>query len=184
MSDVTQLLDLISEGNGDATNDLLPLVYHELRRLAGQKMAREEPGQTLQATALVHEGYLRLVKEDRRSWANRKQFFAAAAEAMRRILVERARRKNRVKHGGALDRVSFDEVDLVCSLASDQILAVDEAIESLQEEDPRAAEIVKLRYFSGLTQSEIAQCVKLSERRVNDIWRFARVWLYNRLNPS
>lgn len=184
MSDVTKMLDVIAEGDGSGADQLLPLVYEQLRVLANQKIAREAPGQTLQATALVHEGYLRLVREDRRSWANRKQFFSAAAEAMRRILVERARRKKRIKHGGALQRIPIEDVDLVCSLPPEQILALDEALETLSDKDPRAAEIVKLRYFAGLTQSEIARNVGLSERRVNDIWRFARVWLYNQLNPA
>ena len=184
MSDVTQMLDLISDGGEQTAEDLLPLVYDQLRLLARQKMAREAPGQTLQATALVHEGFLRLVKEERRSWANRKQFFAAAAEAMRRILVERARRKQRHRHGGALQRVPIDDLNLVCTLPDDQLLKVNDALERLEKNDPRAAEVVKLRFFAGMKQREIAQNLGLSERRVNDIWRFARVWLYGHLQAS
>src|SRR3954464_9270669 len=150
MADVTRLLDAAAAGDSKAAADLLPLVYDELRRLAAARLAREKPGQTVQATALVHDAYVRLVGSDPdRDWNGRGHFFAAAAEAMRRILVEKARRKQRVKHGGEHDRVELDDERLVCSVPPDQILALDEALQKFSEEDPEKSQLVTLRFFAG-----------------------------------
>jgi RNA polymerase sigma factor (TIGR02999 family) len=179
MSDVTRLLDAASSGDGKAAAELLPLVYDELRKLAASRLAPEVAGQTLQPTALVHEAYLRLIgPEDERRWANRGHFFAAAAEAMRRILVERARRKGRVKHGGGRMRVELDEASLAAESASDDLLALDEALGRLEARDPSRAALVKLRYFAGLTTAEAAQVLGISRRTADRHWAFARAWLY------
>jgi len=189
MSDVTRLLDAIDRGDPKASADLLPLVYAELRKLAAQKLAHEKPGQTLQATALVHEAYLRLVG-DRPSaagsaggsrWDSRGHFFAAAAEAMRRILVEQARRKNRVRHGGELRRVDFDSELQISDEADEDLLALDEALKRLAIEDREAAEVVKLRYFAGLTIEETAFAMGISVRTANRHFAYARAWLFRQL---
>lgn len=190
MSDLTRLLDAAGAGDPHAAADLLPLVYDELRRLAAAPMAAEKPGQTLQATALVNEAYLRLVgPAGGGAWNSRGHFFGAAAEAMRRILVEAARRKRRIKHGGARRRVELDDVTADLDGRSDDLLALDEALESLAREDPTKAELVKLRYFAGLTLEEAAACQGVSLATAKRRWALARAWLYDAIstipkNPS
>ena len=183
MTDVTQILNAIEHGDQHAADQLLPLVYDELRKLAAQKMAQEKPGQTLQATALVHEAYLRLVSPgDAPHWDSRGHFFVAAAEAMRRILVDSARRRRADKRGGAHERVALS--DLAESAASDPIdlLALDEALKELEQQHPRKAEIVKLRYFAGLTLEETAQALGISRATAQRHWAYARAWLFGKLN--
>jgi RNA polymerase sigma factor (TIGR02999 family) len=180
VADVTRILSQIEEGDPTAAEQLLPLVYDELRKLAAQKMAQEAPGQTLQATALVHEAYIRLVDAKKaQNWDSRRHFFLAAAEAMRRILIEKARRKGRLRHGGAFQRVELDEVPLERRLAPEDLLAVDEALNKLTALDQQAADLVKLRYFSGLTLDEAADALGISRRTANRNWAFARAWLYH-----
>jgi RNA polymerase sigma factor (TIGR02999 family) len=181
MNAVTQLLDAATRGEPDAASQLLPLVYDELRRLASQKLASENPGHTLQATALVHEAYLRLVGGDEaRQWSSRGHFFAAAAEAMRRILVDAARRKHRQRHGGEYRRVPLDGVDVAAD-SDDELLALDEEIERLAKQEPIAVQVVKLRYFAGLTIEETAQALDISVRTANRHFAFAKAWLFQRL---
>jgi RNA polymerase sigma factor (TIGR02999 family) len=178
MSDVTRILSGIEQGDPTAAEQLLPLVYDELRKLAAQKMAKEAPGQTLQPTALVHEAYLRLVgPQEGRHWDNRGHFFAAAAESMRRILVENARRKTRQKRGGAGQRVDLDEGDLVMITAPDQLLAVDDTLGKLCAQDPVGAEVVKLRYFAGFSLDEVAGLLGMSRATAYRHWAYARAWL-------
>ena len=178
MSDVTRILSAIEHGDTRASEELLPLVYRELRRLAKQRLAREKPGQTLQATALVHEAYLRLVDvEKARHWDSRRHFFAAAAEAMRRILVENARRKRAEKHGGQLERQDLDGVDLAAPALSDDLLALDESLSKLEAEDPVKAQLVKLRYFAGLTEEDAAKALGISYTSAQRYWHYAKVWL-------
>jgi RNA polymerase sigma factor (TIGR02999 family) len=178
MSDVTRLLSSIEQGDPTAAEQLLPLVYDELRKLAGQRLAREKPGQTLQATDLVHEAYLRLVEGDStRPWSGRGHFFAAAAEAMRRMLVERARGKGRVKRGGHWRRVDLDNLDLASSATPDQVLTLDEAVERLAVEDAAAAALVKLRYYAGLSLEQAAASLAISTATAYRHWRYARAWL-------
>lgn len=174
---VTEPLQALSEGDERAADALLPEVYDELRRLAHARMAHERPGQTLQPTALVHEAYMRLVGKGDPGWNGRNHFFGAAAEAMRRILVERARRRNRVRHGGELLRVPLDEADGAELGKEDEILGVDSALARLEELDPDMARIVKLRYFVGLTVGEVAELTGSSERSVYRTWSAARAWL-------
>ncbi len=182
MSDVTQLLGALDAGDPRAGEQLLPLVYEELRRLAAVRMAQENPGQTLQATALVHEAWLRLTgAEGQKVWNGRGHFFGAAAEAMRRILVDRARMKGRVRHGGELERVDLVHATLATEDSDDTVLAVHEALEKLAVESPQKAEIVKLRYFIGLEHAEIAQALGISEPTVRRHWAYARAWLYAEL---
>ena len=181
VSDVTRLLDAVDRGEPQAAEELLPLVYEELRKLASSKMARQKPGQTLQATALVHEAYLRLIKSENRKWENRRHFFLAAAEAMRHILIERARRKESPKHGGGQIRVDLDRVDTAIDSQPEILLMVHEALERLAEEDSDAAQFVKLRYFAGLQHREIAEILGVSERTVKRLWVFARAWLYQEI---
>ncbi len=186
MSDVTSILNAIESGDAHAATQLLPLVYDELRRLAARKLAQEKPGQTLDATALVHEAYLRLVGDGaERSWDNRGHFFIAAAEAMRRILVENARRKMRRKHGGGRRRLDLDALDPP-DLAEDdeRILAVDEALQRLAEEEPQVAEVVRLRWFAGLTIEQTADALSISVRTANRHWAYARAWLFQQLKPD
>ena len=179
MNDVTRILEAIDQGEPGAADRLLPLVYDELRKLAATRLAREKPGQTLQATALVHEAYLRLVHDgDAMPWNSRGHFFGAAAEAMRRILVENARRKRRLQHGGAQRRVDLNEVVLAIDGPAEELLAVDEALERLAVEEPRAAELVKLHYFAGLTIEDAAQVLGVSPRKGYRIWAYARAWLF------
>jgi RNA polymerase sigma factor (TIGR02999 family) len=178
MNDVTQILSAIECGNPRAAEQLLPLVYDELRRLAAQRMACEPPGLTLQATALVHEAYLRLVDTEKvQSWDSRGHFFAAAAEAMRRILVEAARRRKRQKRGGGRARAELLEADLAVDDPPDEVLAIDEALARLAAEDPRAAELVKLRYFAGLSIEDAAQALELSRATAYRHWVYARAWV-------
>ena len=185
MSDVTRILSAIEQGNPQAAEKLLPLVYHELRRLAAGRLAQEKPGQTLQATALVHEAYIRLVDTDKaQHWNSRGHFFAAAAEAMRRILIENARRKRRPKHGGDRKRVDLDEACGVVESPADDLLALDEALTRLAAEDPAKAELVKLRYFAGLTIPQAAGVLGISLATAERYWTFARVWLYTELNDE
>ncbi len=182
MSEVTQLLNVMDGGDARAADQLLPLVYEELRKLAAAKMAQEQPGQTLQATALVHEAWLRLVgTEAQPAWNSRGHFFGAAAAAMQRILVDRARQKARVRHGGALERVDLEHVTLATEDSDDTVLAVHEALEKLALDSPQKAEIVKLRYFTGLEHAEIAQVLGVSEPTVRRHWAYARSWLYAEL---
>jgi RNA polymerase sigma factor (TIGR02999 family) len=182
MNDVMRILSAIQHGDPRAADELLPLVYHELRRLATQKLAQERPGQTLQATALVHEAYLRLVDTEKvRRWESRGHFFAAAAEAMRRILVENARRKGRLKRGGGQRRIELDDPRLGYTEPVDEVLGVDEALEQLAGEDPQAAQLVKLRYFGGLSIEDAAEIVGISRSTAYEHWAYARAWLHRRL---
>jgi RNA polymerase sigma factor (TIGR02999 family) len=186
MSEVTRILYAIDAGDRHAAAQLLPLVYDELRRLAAQKLAHEKPGQTLNPTALVHEAYLRLIgpNEDR-AFANGKHFFVAAAEAMHRILVENARRKKRRKHGGGRQRLDVQTVDPPDWHDDDElVLAVDEALQQLAEEDASIAEVVRLRWFAGLSVEQTAAALDLSVRTVNRHWAYARAWLYQQLKPD
>ena len=177
MNDVTRILNAIDEGDAKAAEQLLPLVYDELRKLAGFKMANESAGHTLQATALVHEAWLRLVGSNQQGWQNRTHFFAAAAEAMRRILVEHARRKQSLKRGGGAERLELDESSIVLSAPPDELLAVHEALDRLAAEDPSAAQLVKLRYFVGMTMEEAASALGMAHRTAERLWTYARVWL-------
>ena len=178
MTDVTHLLNAIEHGDPHAAAQLLPLVYDELRRLAAAKLAQEKPGQTLQATALVHEAYLRLVDTAKvQSWNSRGHFFAAAAEAMRRILVERARHKGRRQHGGEWQRVDLDEADLVCLLPPDELLSLHDALDRLAELDPPAAQLVKVHCFAGLSIEEAAGVLGMSRTNAYRHWTYARAWL-------
>jgi RNA polymerase sigma factor (TIGR02999 family) len=184
MTEVTQLLTALEQGDPRAAAQLLPLVYDELRKLAAQRMAQEQPGQTLQPTALVHEAYLRLVGQGDPGWQNRVHFFAAAAEAMRRILVENARRKRRLRHGGGRVRLDLDDVRLIAHAPDDALLALDEALERLAGEEPEVAQVVKLRYFAGLTIEQTAVALGIAVRTANRHWAYARAWLYQQLEPS
>jgi RNA polymerase sigma factor (TIGR02999 family) len=184
MDDAIRLLNASAQGDPHAADELLPLVYGELRRLAAQKLAQEAPGQTLEATALVHEAYLRLVGDSRDAWDNRRHFFAAAAEAMRRILVERARRKRRLRHGGGKKRLDLDEACSLVQPPSQDLLALDEALTRLVALNPARAEVVKLRFFAGLTMSEVAQALAISLPTAERYWAFARTWLYAELKAD
>ena len=177
MSDVTQLLSAIDAGDPKAADQLLPLVYQELRRLAASKMAQEKPGQTLQATALVHEAWLRLAGSNRQQWRGRSHFFGAAAEAMRRILIDKARHKASLKRGLDQPHEELHESRIELAAPSDEILAVHEALDALAAEDTTAAEVVKLRYFVGMTIPEIAEALEISPRSADRHWVFARAWL-------
>jgi RNA polymerase sigma factor (TIGR02999 family) len=183
MSDVTRILNDIEQGDPHATEQLLPLVYNQLRHLAAQKVAQEKPGQTLDATALVHEAYLRLVGDQpeaqaRERWSSRRHFFAAAAEAMRRILIENARRKRTRKHGGGRQQVNLDAVAALTTRPADDLLALDDALTRLAQEDPVKAELVKLRYFAGLSVQEAADALGISRATADRYWAYAKVWLY------
>jgi RNA polymerase sigma factor (TIGR02999 family) len=177
MSDVTHILDRAQSGDPQAAEELLPLVYEELRKLAAIRMANEPAGQTLQATALVHEAWLRLVGPEAQVWSNRYHFFAAAAEAMRRILIDNARRKQRPKHGHGWQRVDLDQVNVAIQTDDDTLLLVDEALTRLEEEDPQKAELVKLRYFAGMTIPEAGKALGLSESTAKRLWTYARAFL-------
>ena len=179
MNDVTRILAAIQHGERRASEELLPLVYNELRKLAAQRLAQEKSGQTLQATALVHEAYLRLVDVDQpQDWQGRSHFFAAAAEAMRRILIDNARRKRRPKHGGDCTRVDLDKAVAVVEAPGDDLLALDEALTKLAAQEPVKAELVKLRFFAGMTIPEAAAVLGISEATAERYWTYARVWLY------
>jgi RNA polymerase sigma factor (TIGR02999 family) len=181
VNDVTEVLGRIGRGDPQGAAALLPLVYEELRKLAAVRMARESAGQTLQATALVHEAWLRLVSEGDRTWQNRAQFFAAAAEAMRRILIDRARRKHALKRGAGAERIDLDQVDVAAEADEETLLRVNEALERLAAHDAEAAELVKLRFFVGLGYEEAAGLLGISERSAKRVWTFARAWLYREL---
>lgn len=182
MSDVTQILSAIEQGDPKAAEELLPLVYDELRKLAAAKLAHEKPGQTLQATALVHEAYLRLAGEDRQEpWRCRRQFFAAAAEAMRRILVENARRKGSLRRGGAVRHQAVELPEIEANRPPDEILALNEALDELAAVDSERAELVKLRYFVGLTVPEAAEVLGISPSSVDRKWSYARAWLHQQM---
>jgi RNA polymerase sigma factor (TIGR02999 family) len=185
MSEVTRILSALEQGEPHAAEQLLPLVYEELRRLAAERMAQERPGQTLQATALVHEAYLRLVDVAKaQHWNSRGHFFAAAAEAMRRILVEQARRKRRLKRGGGRKRVDLDAVDISVGGPADDIEALDEALRKFAEKHPDKAAVVKLRYFAGLTIREAAEVLGIAPSTADRYWTYARAWLYRELAPE
>ena len=185
MSDVTRILNAIEGGDPKAADELLPFVYEELRLLAAQKMAQEKPGQTLQATALVHDAYIRLVDvEQAQHWNSRGHFFGAAAEAMRRILVEQARRKKRLKRGGERQRVPLDQIELECGLPADELLALDEAIARLELEDSEMARVVQLRFFVGMNHEEVAKVLGVSAVTARRHWRYARSWLRRELQDE
>jgi RNA polymerase sigma factor (TIGR02999 family) len=181
MSEATQFLVAIESGDSTAADQLLSLVYNELRHLAASRMAHESPGQTLQPTALVHEAWLRLVANETPHFQNRAHFFAAAAEAMRRILIERARRRQAIRHGGGQQRVDLEHVELPFPGSDDQLLAVNEALEQLAVAHPQEAEVVKLRYFVGLTHEEVADALGISVRTAKNYWAHARAWLFQEI---
>jgi RNA polymerase sigma factor (TIGR02999 family) len=184
MSDITRILHSIDDGDPKATDQLLPLVYEELRKLAAQKMANEAAGQTLQPTALVHEAWLRLAGGESQQWDGRGHFFAAAAESMRRILIERARRKNALKRGVDFERVNLDDVDVAVLADGDKLILINDALEKLEKEDPDAAQVVKLRFFAGLTNEEAGQALGISVRTAKRYWTFARAWLFQELRET
>jgi RNA polymerase sigma factor (TIGR02999 family) len=183
MNEVTRILSAIEQGDPQAAAGLLPLVYDELRKLAAQKLAQEKPGQTLQATALVHEAYIRLVGTEKvQHWDSRGHFFAAVAEAMRRILVENARRKRTEKHGGRLRRIDIEEAQSLAEPLAEDVLALDEALDQLAAEDPIKAELVKMRCFAGLSHQEAAEALGISRATADRYWAYAKSWLYCKLN--
>ena len=181
MSDATRILNAIGGGDSKAAQDLLPLVYEELRKLAAHKMANEAPGQTLQPTALVHEAWLRLVGTENPQFEGRGHFFAAAAEAMRRILIDRARQKLSLKRGAGAARVNLEDLEVASAADDDTLLAVDEALTKLAREDPDSAEFIKLRFFAGMTNDEAAQALGIPERTARRHWSFARAWLFREI---
>jgi RNA polymerase sigma factor (TIGR02999 family) len=184
VSDVTQLLQAVEAGDPKAADKLLPLVYEELRKLASVRMADERSGQTLQPTALVHEAWLRLVRAEDREYQNRAHFFSVAAEAMRRILVEKARSRQRLKHGGGQVRVDFDQVDVAVACDDGTLLAVHEALDKLMTRDRQGAELIRLRFFAGLSNVEAAKLLGLPERTAKRTWAYARAWLYEELKKT
>jgi RNA polymerase sigma factor (TIGR02999 family) len=185
MSDVTRILSQIEQGDGQASEELLPLVYEELRKLAAAKMAHEKPGETLQATALVHEAYIRLVDvEKAQRWDSRGHFFSAAAEAMRRILVDRARRKERPKHGGQRRRVTLPDVASPAAQQADEVLAVNEALDSLAKESPETADLVKMRYFAGMSLQEAADALHIARSTAAKRWAYAKSYLYCQIEDA
>lgn len=184
VSGATQLLDSVERGQAKSAKDLLPLVYEELRRLARTRLEREPPGQTLQATALVHEAYLRLTRDGSPDWNGRGHFFGAAAEAMRRILIEQARRKKRLKHGGEFVKTPLDEVEIACPMPSEEVLLLDEALNRLEGIDPQVAQLVKLRFFAGFTQQEAADALGVSHRTADRSWVYAQAWLYREIQKE
>jgi len=184
MSDVTRILNAIERGDAKATDELLPLVYEELRLLAAQKLSHEPPGQTLQATALVHEAYIRLVGDEPQNWNSRGHFFAAAAEAMRRILVENARRKGRLKRGGGKGAIALTGLEAPFEACPDDLLTLDEALAKLAEADGEAADLLKLRYFAGLTIKQVADLRNVSERTVLNDLAYARAWLHRAIQKD
>ncbi len=183
-NEITQVLQAIRRGDGQASGELLPLVYDELRRLAAMRMSQESASQTLQATALVHEAWLRMVGDGDRTWQNRAHFFGAAAEAMRRILVENARRKSRLKRGGGQVRLDIEELDLAAATPDDKVLLMDEALEQLQTQDAEKARIVVLKFFGGLTNQEVAENLGVTERTVERQWAYAKAWLFQRIRTQ
>ena len=184
MSEVTQVLERVEQGDANGSAELLPLVYGELRRLAAHKMSLQPPGQTLQATALVHEAYLRLLGGEPKRWESRRHFFSAAAEAMRHILIDRARRRLRVRHGAMAERVNLDEVEIAAPAKDEILLQLNDALEDLQRLSTEQAEIVKLRFFAGFSEPEIADILNLSERSVQRQWSYAKAWLFDRIGKT
>ena len=184
MSDITRILEAIEQGDPKAADELLPLVYEELRKLAAHKMANEASGHTLQPTALVHEAWLRLVGDECTRFENRAHFFAVAAESMRRILIDSARRKAAQKRGPGLERVALDDLDIAVKADDTTLLRIDEALDKLAQEDPPSAKLVKLRFFAGLTNEQAAQALGISERTAKRYWTFARAWLYQELRGN
>ena len=184
MKDVTRILNAIELGDPKAADKLLPLVYEELRHLAAKKMAREKPGQTIQPTALVHEAYIRLVGSEAQDWNSRTHFFSAAAEAMRRILIENARRKRDLKHGGRFQRIDLDDVKVTIEDPSTNLIMLDEALTKLTQKDRVLAELVKLRYFAGLTLEQIAKFQGVSSRTARSYWAYARAWLHREITKA
>ena len=181
MSDVTRILTAIEQGDAKASEELLPLVYHELRRMAAYKMSNEPAGHTLQATALVHEAWLKLVDSPSQSWQNRAHFFGAAAEAMRRLLIARARRKHTQRRGAGAAHLDVDEVEIATPAPADELLALNEALDRFAAQEPRQAELVKLRYFVGLKIEEAAEVLGISEATAKRWWAYARAWLFNEI---
>ena len=184
MSEITLILDAIARGESRASEDLLPLVYDELRRVACARMAGEAAGQTLQPTALVHEAWLRLVKEDGRTWRNRAHFFRAAAQAMRRILVDRARHKLSLKCGGGDEKVSLEDVDVAATTINDRVLLVNQSLERLEKEDPESAQVITLKFFGGLTNKEVAKILGVTERSVERQWAYAKTCLFEMIKTE
>ncbi|HNC22648.1 MAG TPA: sigma-70 family RNA polymerase sigma factor [Opitutaceae bacterium] len=184
MHDLTVILRAAQAGDPREAAQLLPLVYEELRRVAGRQMSRQPAGQTLQPTALVHEAFLRMTGDPDRTWENRRHFFAAAAEAMRHILVDRARRKAALRHGGGQERLTLDDVSVAGAAASEQVLVVSDALERLAAHDPAAAELVKLRFFAGFTFAQAAELLGTSERTAKRQWAYARAWLFAEIQRS
>jgi len=184
MTDVTQILNAIEQGDRQAADKLLPLVYGELRLLAAQKLSREPPGQTLEATALVHEAYIKLVGDQGQNWTNRGHFFAAAAEAMRRLLVDNARRKKSERCGGRRQKVDLDNLSIAIENQPDDLIALDEALSRLADEDADVADLVKLRYFGGLTLEQAAEVKGISRRTAGRHWNYARLWLYREMTKA
>ncbi len=184
MSDVTQILQRVEYGDAKAAEELLPLVYEELRRLASAKMAQESAGHTLQPTALVHEAWMRLTGDQSARFEGRRHFFGAAAEAMRRILIDRARQKRSLKRGSGAERVNLDDLQLAVAADDETVLLVDEALQKLTNEDPESAEFIKLRFFAGLTNAEAAQALGIPERTARRNWSFARAWLYREIRQQ
>jgi RNA polymerase sigma factor (TIGR02999 family) len=184
MTHVTRILNAIEQGDEKAADRLLPLVYEELRRLAAHKMSHEPPGQTLQATALVHEAYIRLVGEEAQNWGSRTHFFSAAAEAMRRILVDNARRKQRLKRGGGQQKLGLEDAEITIEAFSDDLIALDEALAKLASTDKVKADLVKLRYFAGLTLGQTAGILGLSQTTAKRHWTYARAWLYRQITAG
>jgi RNA polymerase sigma factor (TIGR02999 family) len=183
-AEVTQVLQAIGRSEEGASEKLLPLVYSELRRLAGARMAHEMSGHTLQPTALVHEAWLRLVKDGDRTWQNRGHFFSAAAEAMRRILIERARHKSRIKHGGGQARLNIEDLELAETTPDNKILLVDEALAQLKAEDPELERIVVMKFFGGLSNEEVAESLGLAKRTLDRQWAYAKAWLFRRISEE
>lgn len=184
MGEVTRIFEAIQQGDPRAVDDLLPLVYGDLRKLAAAKMAREASHQTLQPTALVHEAWLRLGGDVQPTWQNRAHFFGAAAEAMRRILIERARRRARAKHGGGAERIDVEAMDLPAPMPDEQLLQLNEAVERLRAEDPEKGRVVMLKFFAGLTSLEVADLLGVTERTVERHWAFAKVWLFRQMREK
>jgi RNA polymerase sigma factor (TIGR02999 family) len=184
MSDLTPALRAVQEHDPESAGRLLPLMYEELRRAAAQKLAKQPAGQTLQPTALVHEAFLKLVRDPDRTWQDRRHFFAAASEAMRHILVDRARRKAAVRHGGEFARVDLDDVRLAAEATEESVLRLNDALERLARHDPEAAELVRLRFFGGFTFAQAAEVMEISERTAKRTWAYARAWLFEEINRA
>ena len=184
MAELTQILQAVERGEENSSERLLPLVYDELRRLATIKMSRESEHQTLQPTALVHEAWLRLAAVEEAQWQNRGHFFAAAAEAMRRILIERARRRSRLKHGGGQVRLDIQELELADTTPDEKVLLINEALERFQTEDPEKARVVVLKFFGGLTNREVAESLNVTERTIERQWAYAKAWLFNAIRKE